>query len=156
MNITATLIIQVIAFVIFIALINKFLWRPLSNLMSARQKRIEDGLTAAERGQVEKKLAQQKAKEVIDQSKTQALDIITNAEKQASGIIKKAKEVASSEAEKIKLNSTNELTQEISRTRVQLQSQLSSLVMLGVEKILQKEVNEKDHKQMLGKLSESL
>ncbi len=156
MNITATLIIQIIAFVIFIALINKFLWKPLSDLMSARQKRIEDGLTAAERGQAEQKEAEQKVEEIISQSKHQAVDIIDNAKKQASTIINAAKDTASLEAEKIKLSSSNEIAQEISKVKTQLQSQLSSLVILGVTKVLEKEVNEQDHKQMLAKLSKSL
>ena len=156
MNITATLIIQIIAFIIFIALINKLLWGPLSAIMADRQKRIEDGLVAAERGQVEKKEAQEKVKQLLNESKTQASDIIANAQKQANAMIEEAKESATQEASKIKSNADVEITQEVSRAKIELQAQVSSLVMLGVTKILKKEVDQKTHQQALTELSQSL
>lgn len=156
MNITATLIIQVIAFAAFIIIINKVLWTPLSTLMEQRQKRIEDGLTAAERSQAERKETQLEAKQVIEQSKTHAADILSNAQKQALTIIDEAKTAAIVEADKIKLSANNDIAQEIGRAKTDLQSQVASLVMLGVSKVLQKEVDEKTHEKTLAELVKSL
>ena len=63
MNITVTLIPQMIAFILLIWFVNKVLWGPLSQMMEARQKRIADGLAAAEKGKHEQELAEQRAKE---------------------------------------------------------------------------------------------
>ncbi len=156
MNITATLIIQIIAFATFVMLINKMLWGPLSTIMADRQKRIEDGLVAAERGQVEKKEAEEKVKQVLTQSKIQASDIIANAHKQANTIIEEAKESAVVEANKVKSNAQAEITQEISKAKGELQSQVASLVMLGVAKVLTKEVDKNTHQQTLAELSQTL
>ena len=156
MNITATLIIQMIAFATFIILINKMLYKPLSGIMTARQKRIEDGLVAAERAQSDQQEAQKAVKQALEKSKSQAGEIVANAQKQASLIINEAKESATNEAEKIKINAKNDIEQEVSRVKNELQAQLSSLVMLGVGKILQKEVDEKTHRQTLVELSRSL
>lgn len=156
MNITATLIIQMIAFITFIILINKMLYKPLSAIMVARQKRIEEGLIAAERGQLEQKESKEKIQQILDQSKSKASEIITNAQKQADLIVVDAKETAISEAEKIKKAAHNDAEQEIVRAKSELQSKISGLVMLGVKKILQKEVDQKTHQQFLVALSKNL
>jgi hypothetical protein len=64
-SINATLLIQIIAFVLLIWFVNKMLWGPLSKLMEDRQKKIADGLSAAEKGKHELELAEQKAKDVL-------------------------------------------------------------------------------------------
>ena len=53
MNITVTLIAQMLAFILLIWFVNKVMWKPMMGLMEARQKRIADGLAAAEKGKQE-------------------------------------------------------------------------------------------------------
>ena len=61
MNITVTLIAQMAAFILLIRFVNKVLWGPVSQIMEARQKRIADGLAAAEKGKHDEELAKQRA-----------------------------------------------------------------------------------------------
>ncbi len=49
MNINLTLIGQAIAFAFFVAFCMKFVWPPLINAISERQRKIADGLNAAEK-----------------------------------------------------------------------------------------------------------
>ena len=49
MNINLTLIGQAIAFAMFVAFCMKFVWPPLINAISERQRKIADGLNAAEK-----------------------------------------------------------------------------------------------------------
>ena len=53
MNITLTLFAQMAAFVVLIYFVNRVLWGPMSEMLEARQKRIADGLAAAEKGKEE-------------------------------------------------------------------------------------------------------
>lgn len=156
MNITVTLIIQIIAFAIFVILINKLLYKPLSGIMSARQKRIEEGLIVAQRAQVEQKEAEEAAKTMLDKSKSQASEIITNAQKQANDLISEAKEAALVEADNIKASASDDMKRELSRVKNDLQSQVGDLVMLGVGKVLDKEVDKKTHQKTLDELTTSL
>lgn len=50
MNINVTLFAQIVAFVLMIWFVNKVLWGPFTSLLAQRQKRIADGLAAAEKG----------------------------------------------------------------------------------------------------------
>lgn len=156
MNINATLIGQSIAFFIFIYMVKQYVWPPLIAAMEERQKRIESGLLAAERGLSEQAEAEQRAQELISQSKDQAAEIIANASKQASSIVEEAKDIAIQTAEKVKLQADAALEQDKVRVRNELQEQVSLLVMQGVDAVLSKEVDDKAHKDMLTKLSQSL
>ena len=156
MNINATLIGQSIAFFIFIYMVKQYVWPPLIAAMEERQKRIEAGLLAAERGLSEQVEAEQRAQELISQSKDQAAEIIAIASKQASNMVEEAKDVAVQAADKVKAQATAELEQDKARVRNELQEQVSTLVMQGVNAVLAKEVDGKTHKDMLSKLSQTL
>ena len=69
MNVTATLIGQVIAFAVLVWFVKAFLWEPMLNMMEERKRRIADGLAAAERGQREKEKADQQVKKRLDEAK---------------------------------------------------------------------------------------
>tara|TARA_B110000444_G_scaffold74487_1_gene70150 strand:+ start:4620 stop:5090 length:471 start_codon:yes stop_codon:yes gene_type:complete len=156
MNINLTLIGQTIMFAMFVWFCMKFVWPPLVEAMQARKKAIEDGLKAAELGKEEHALAQKNAEELIESTKNKAAEIIANADKQANVMIDTAKGLASEEAEKIKAHAKSDLDQEVVKARNELKNQVSSLVMQGVNSVLEKEVDSKSHKDMLSKLSQSL
>lgn len=156
MSINATLIIQIIAFIALIWFVNKVLWGPLSKLMEDRQKKIADGLSAAEKGKHELELAEQRAKEVLKDAKAQAQNVLSQAEKRGSEIVEDAKIKASEEADRIKAAAQAEVEQEVSRAREELRKEVSGLVVSGAEKILKKEVDAAAHNDMLETLVKSI
>lgn len=156
MNINATLLIQMVAFVLLIWFVNKVLWAPLSKLMEDRQKKIADGLSAAEKGKHELELAEQKAKDVLRDAKTQAQNILGQAEKRSSEIVEDAKVKAAEEADRIKASAQAEIEQEVSRAREGLRKEVASIAISGAEKILGKEVDAATHNDMLETLVKSI
>jgi len=50
MNLNVTMFAQAVTFFVFIFFCAKFIWPPLTNAISARQKKVADGLAAAEEG----------------------------------------------------------------------------------------------------------
>ena len=120
MNITVTLFGQIAAFVLLIWFVNKVLWGPLNNLLAERQKKIADGLAAAEKGKHELELSEKRAKEAMHEARTQAADILAHAEKRANEIIEEAKNNARTEGERIIAGAQAELEQEVNRAKEQL------------------------------------
>lgn len=156
MNINATLLGQLIMFALFVWFCMKFIWPPLVAAMAARKKTIEEGLLAADQGKESLEQAQKEATNILNNTKNQAKGIIDNAENQANSMVDNAKNIATQEADKIKLQAQDELEKEVVKTRNDLKKEVSTLVMQGVESILEKEVDAKAHKDMLSKLSQSL
>lgn len=153
MNFNATLIGQMIAFVIFVWFCMKYVWPPLMNALDERKKTIADGLAAAERGKHEQELAQERASEVLHEAKQQAQEIISRAEKRASEIVEEAKGDARTEGERLLAAARAEVDQEVNRVKEQLRGQVVSIAIAGAEKVLEREVNEETHNELLTKLA---
>lgn len=149
MNITVTLIAQMIAFVIMIWLVNKFMWGPVSGLLQARQKRIADGLAAAEKGKHEQELAEKRAIEALKESKAQAADIIAQAQKRAQEIIEEAKTSARGEADRIVSSANAEIETEVNQAKEHLREQVSGLIIAAAGQVLKREINAKAHEQII-------
>lgn len=149
MNITATLLGQMLAFVMLIIFVNRVLWGPVSKMLEDRQKRIADGLAAGEKGRHELELAEKRAKESLHDAKGKAGEIIALAEKRASEIVEQAKQDARAEAERIQASAKADLDKEVHRAKEVLRGQVSSIAVAGASKILKKEINAKAHEDLL-------
>ena len=149
MNITATLFAQIVAFALFIWFVNKVLWGPVTKMMADRQKRIADGLAAADKGKHEMELAEERAKELLRDAKTQAGEIIAQAEKRGNEIIEESKQTARSEGERLKSAAQAELEQEVNRAREQLRSQVAGIAVAGAQRILKREIDAKAQSDLL-------
>ena len=86
MNINATLIGQMLSFVVFVWFTMKYVWTPIMGALDARRKEIADGLATAERGRTEQKLAQERAAEYLKDAKAQGAEVIGQAQKRAGEI----------------------------------------------------------------------
>lgn len=156
MNINWTLVGQIIAFVIFVLFCLKYVWPPLTNAMQERQKKIADGLDAANRAERDLKLAQEKATAQLREAKEQAAQIIEQANKRANQIIDEAKESARQEGERLKAAAQADIEQEVNRAKETLRAQVAALAVAGATKILGSAVDVEKHNALLNKLAEEL
>jgi len=152
MNITATLLGQMLAFALLIWFVNKLLWGPLTEMMDKRQKRIADGLAAADKGKHDLELAAKRSADILREAKEKAGEIVNNGEKRASEIIEEAKAQAKIEGERIVTGAKAEIEQEVFRAREQLRSQVSAIALAGAGRILGREIDAKAHNDLLDKL----
>jgi F-type H+-transporting ATPase subunit b len=155
-NFNATLIGQSIAFAVYVWFVMKYVWPMLSKMLEERKAKIADGLAAAEKGQHELELAEQRSTQILKESKEQALEVISNAQKRADEIVEEAKGNARVEGERIIGAAKAEIEQEVQQAREGLRQEVSSLAVTGAEQILMREVDTNTHKDVLAKLSAQL
>jgi F-type H+-transporting ATPase subunit b len=86
MNVNATFIGEMIAFVVFVIFCMKYVWPPIIGAIEARQATIADGLAASDRAAKDLELAQQKATAQLKEAKAQAAEIIEAAKKTRNAI----------------------------------------------------------------------
>ena len=153
MNITATLLAQIIAFVALIWFVNKFLWGPLNGMMEERQKRIADGLAAGEKGKKELELAEKRATDSLKGAKTQAAEILAQAEKRASEIVEEAKNKAREEGDRIVAAASAEIEQEANRAREEIRGKVAEISVAAASKILAKEIDASAHDKLIKDLA---
>jgi len=151
-NIGITMLSQAVAFALFIWFTVKFIWPPLMNAIEQRQRKIAEGLAAAERGKQDLELAAKRAAEEIQLARSKAGEIISQAEKRGAAVIEEAKNAAKAEAERIVIGAKAEIEQEVFRAKEALRAQVSVLALAGAEKILKREIDAKAHAQLLSGL----
>ena len=156
MNINLTLFGQMIAFFGFVWFCMKFIWPPIVAAMAEREKKIADGLAAADRASHDLELAQEKALERLKDAKHEAAGIVESANKRANQIVEEAKNAALVEAERVKVAARAEIELETNRAREQLRSQVAVLSLAGAEKILGATIDFKAHAAMVEKLAAEL
>lgn len=156
MNITATLLAQVTAFILLVWLVNRLLWTRIITALENRRRQIADGLAAAEQGKESLDRARTQAGEIRDQARLKAAGIIAGAEKRAADMIEEARSAAQQEAERIRHSAEAEIQQNIAQAREVLRREVSLLAVLGAEKILRKEINADTHRVALKELENQL
>lgn len=141
MNLNATLLGQMITFAIFVWFTMKYVWPPITKALDERQKKIADGLSAAERGVHELELAQNKAAEYLREAKVHAADIIEQANKRASLVIEEAKRKGFEEGQRMILLANDEIAREVESAKQVLKQQVATLAIQGAEKIISKNLD---------------
>ena len=149
MNINLTLIAQLLSFAVFVWFTMKFVWPPLVKAMDERKAKIADGLAAAERGQHEQVLAQERATEDLHEAKQQAAEIKAKAERQAAQLVEEAKEKAQAEGARQLAAAQAEIEQATNKAREELRAKVAELAVAGAEKILRREIDAEAHKDIV-------
>jgi F-type H+-transporting ATPase subunit b len=156
MNINITLVSQMIAFSVFVLFCMRYVWPPIVKALDERTSKIAEGLAAAERGQQEQELGQQRALELMKEAKTNASDIVGQAQKRYNDILDEAKRDAQAEAERIQTAAHAEIEQEINRAREELRERMATLAVAAAEKILQKEIDANAHKAIVDSFAKQI
>ena len=156
MSLNATLLIQMTVFAVVVLFSMKFIWPMIMEAIEERNKSISDGLAAAEQGQKKLSEAETEVNTLIKEAKQQASTILDQANTRASGIVESAKSEGTLEREKIISTAHDEAQQELVKLRESLRKEVAGLAISGAEKILTREINTADHKEMLDKLANKL
>ncbi len=156
MNINFTMFAQAISFALFIWFTAQFVWPPLMKAVEERQKKIADGLAAADKGQQELVQAQSRVQEALSGARQQSQDLIANAQKRADEMIEQAKVTAKTEGERQIAAAHASIDQEIQQAREALRGEVAALALAGAEQVLMREVDLAKHKEVLDKLGARL
>ncbi len=152
MEINATLIAQMIVFLLLIWFTMKFIWPPLSQAMDERTKRIQEGLTAADKAKQDLADASEQVDAEVRKARSEAAAIIERAQKQAGEIVDKARVDAEAEGARQKALAAEEIATMGQQARDQLRGQVATLAVEGAERILKREIDPAAHKAMLDDL----
>ena len=156
MNFNFTLVVQLLAFILFVWFCMKYVWPPMLKILEEREKEIADGLNAASEGRRELEEANARKEEILGEAKKEAADLVGQANQRANQLVEEAKTSAQEEAEKIKVSAQNDIEQSAKRAREELRSEVATLAVAGAEKILNSEIDEKKNSELIDELTKEL
>ena len=156
MNINATLIIQIVVFLIFVWFTMSFVVPPLKKALDERAFKVQEGLAAADKAKLELSSANKRVEDELTKSRNETAARLADAERRGQAIVEEAKAKATTEANKIIEAAKAEADQQTVKAREALREQVAALAVKGAEQILRKEVNAGVHADLLLRLKTEL
>lgn len=156
MDINLTLIGQSFAMFVFVWFCMKVVWPPLLGAIEERQKQIEEGLAAADKGQESLVRAAAEADDIVGEARKQATGILDQAHARANEIVTDGKSDGVKERDRQLSVAKAEIEQEANRAREELRGQVAAIAIASAEKILEREIDSKAHDDILSKLAQEL
>jgi F-type H+-transporting ATPase subunit b len=153
MNLAITLVIQGVVFFSVAWGVMKFAWPALMTAIEARQKKIAEGLAAANKSEQALGEAEARSKDILREARDRAAQIVDMAGKRSNEMVEEAKGTAAGEAQRIVAQAHDEVTRESSRAREQLSKEVGKLAVEGASRLLGREIDPKTHADLLDKLA---
>jgi len=155
-NINATLIIQVVVFIILWWFTARFVWPPITKTLDERSRRISDGLAAADPAKADLAAAELRVQEEIRNARAGAAEMRSVAERQAASLIEQARADASRIIAEARKAAESEAALAAQRVKDQLREEVALLAVVGASRILRREVDARAHAQLLADLKAEL
>lgn len=152
MNLNATLIGQLIAFVFFVAFCMKYVWPPLIKAIEERQANIANALASAEKAKQEQADSKAEADKEILKAKEEAQKIIDLATKRRNEILESVQAEAEVERQRIIEQGYEEVESQRKRVQEELRQKVAALAVAGAEKIVGRSVDSAANNDIIDKL----
>ncbi|HWR38014.1 MAG TPA: F0F1 ATP synthase subunit B [Patescibacteria group bacterium] len=141
-DLNGTLIAQIINFLILVAILTKFAYKPLMKALADRQARIAEDLTAAEE---EKKAAEQLKREYLDQlaqARVHAQEIVEKATKLAEQAREDILRESREENARLLKAAQEEIAREHEQAIKELKAEVVNIAMMAATKIVAHNLDE--------------
>ena len=143
------LVFQLIAFVVLVWLLGKFVYPSLMKAVDKRQADIEASSKAAETARQQADKTKDEVKELLNQARRDASDILATAKEEANSVVEAADAKAKARAEHIVTEAHEQLQKDIVAARKALHNETLELVALATEKVVGKTVSAKVDKDIV-------
>ena len=137
------LIFQIIAFVILVALLGKFVYPTLIKTVDARRETIEASTKAAQEAEKKAEQASKDIEKLLKQARIEASDIVSTAKEEATAAIEAAESKSKTRAEHIVAEAHAQLDKDVIAAKKMLHNETLELVALATEKVVGKTVTSK-------------
>jgi F-type H+-transporting ATPase subunit b len=149
LDINATLLAEVIVFVIMLLILARYAYPPIIRAADARQRQIEEGLRASEEAQKRLLAVRDEVEQTIAEARDQAREVIARAHKEAAAEAEEMRERARREAQAQVEKARGDIGVERDRAIQELRAQMSALVVEAAGRVIKQTVDEKAHRRLI-------
>jgi len=139
----------IVTFLVLVALLAKFAWRPLLQALHERQESIRKSLDDARAAKQELERLHAESAKILAEARTQAEAIVSRTREDAARFGDELKQKARSDASAIVANAQKQIEQETSRALQQIRHEAVDLSVAIASKLLQKNVTKEDNERLI-------
>lgn len=143
------LIFQILAFLIFIWLLNRFAMKPIVRALDARAERIRESMQAADR--IERDLAetQRRNQEVLDEARREAQTIVARSREAGEEMLARARDEATAQRERELERARQQIRAETQVAKDELRREIGGLAIQAAGRIVRKELDPATHQSLI-------
>lgn len=147
----------VIVFLLTFLILAKYAWKPILKMLDAREKSIAESIESADRIKAEMSQMKSEHEQMLIEAKTERSRILKEAKEVKDQIIAEAREQAKVEARKIIEDAQVAINNQKMAALTDVKNQVGNLALEVAEKILRKELANKDaHQHYIRQLAEEI
>jgi F-type H+-transporting ATPase subunit b len=137
-------------FVLLVALLTKFAWRPLLDALEQRQESIRKSLDDARQARQELEQVKSESEAMLVRARREADAILAQTRTDAARTADELKQKARTDAENILRNAERQIEQQASRAVEQIRREAVDLSVAIASKILQRNLTREDNERLIG------
>ena len=146
-----TTIVTLATFVILLALLKKFAWGPLKEVMDKRERDINKDIDDAEQAKINAQKLEEENRKTLKETQDEVQRILDDAKIQARKQHEEIIHEANVRANGMIETAQSEINSEKERALADINNQVSELSVLIASKVLRKEISEQDQKELVEK-----
>ena len=155
-NINATLIAQILNFLVLVFVLAKFVYKPVLGIMEERKNKIASDLETAEKAKNDAEAVKAEYAAKLADARQEAQAIIENARKTAQAAHDKIMADTKVEQEQYVAAQKEIIATEKKKAMDEVRAQVISLSMIAAGKIVEQKLNSEEDKKMASKIVESI
>lgn len=151
-----TLIVEIIAFLIVLAVIGRYVLPVLNRMLTERQEEIRSSLEAAEAAKAEAEQTRAQRQQILDEARAQARDIVAQANRTAERQRSEGEERGRQEYERMTESANSEISLARQRAVDEVSAQVAGLVIAAARQVVGREIDAASHRDLIDEAIEAL
>ena len=139
----------IVTFLVLLALLAKFAWRPLLEAPESRQERIRKSLDDADRARQELERLQQESAKIMQQARIEADAIVAQTRADAERLREELKQKAKEEADNILRNAQQQIQLQTRQAIQQIRHEVADIAVLLASKLLERNLAKEDNARLI-------
>jgi F-type H+-transporting ATPase subunit b len=144
-----SLIFQLLAFLMLIWLMRRYVYGPLTRALDARAERIRESMQTAERIERDMAETQRRNQEILDEARREAQAITARAREAGEEMLTRAREEASGQRERELERARQQIRAETEQAKEELRREVGTLAIMAAGRIIRQELDPSKHVQLI-------
>jgi F-type H+-transporting ATPase subunit b len=139
----------ILTFLVLLALLAKFAWKPLLQALESRQESIRKSLDDADHAKRELEQLQRQSEKIIQEARVTAESIVEKSRSDAEKVRDDLKIKAKEEAENILRNAQRQIEVQTRQALQDIRNEVADMAVLIASKVLERNVTKEDNQRLI-------
>jgi F-type H+-transporting ATPase subunit b len=149
LTLNATLVVQLVTFLLTLLVLYRVAWGPVLKALEARQKRIQEGLEAAQKAQQDREAAERAYAERLAEARQEAQRMLDQATRMGETLRQELEQKARQQADQIIEQARGEIDRERLKALQDLRRQVADLTVLAAGRVIGESLDGQRHRELI-------